>query len=122
MVTTFFLYYTITLGTFKGKSRPVGAKSHYLHYLYCELNDLNVEKILAQRCLEPQATCSLGTLPWKPHTSQDEIFLCILLCLNISDFLFMCICTGVSKNSRSSAEYMQKESRSSLIWPYPIVV
>ena len=69
------------------KAKPVKAGSHYLHY---HLNDLNTEKIPAQRWLEPQATCCLGMCHGS-HTLANwgGIFFCILPYLNISDFLWL---------------------------------
>ena len=51
--------YSITL-SHEGSARKAKACRAGSHYLQCEINDLNEEKIPAQWWLEPQAMCCLG--------------------------------------------------------------
>ena len=80
-----FFYITIPPGTCK-EAKAYRAGSHYLHYI--------IKWPERRKNPNPVVTWTPGNVqsryaPQEPHTNWDGIFLCILLYLIISDFLWL---------------------------------
>ena len=90
-----FFYITIPLGTCKG-AKAYRAGSHHLHYIKWPERGKNPSPAVTWTPSNVQSSHA----PWDPHINWDGIFLCILLCLNVSDFSWLKVTSFLVKIGR----------------------